>query len=213
MKRPTVVRCGNEQCCFKLQKRVRCRDKAMRTNLLTFVLVAAVFSSVPGGQAKEVSLPQSEISRLALIVALLDYPIEQIQVYSLLGLPKEIQPAWGSNLGLASEQRGAVWYWPLSELEDGAVFCLRAFYSPDTMETTGRIPLITAMEVVYRDTNGRFLPMGPRSFPPRLIPHLKLMMKESSLSPRAVTEPANLRKCYEAIAADIQKDREARMRH
>jgi len=119
--------------------------------LLTFVFIVTLFVRVQAAES-EALVSQAEVKRLTIAAALLDYPIEQSKVRDALGIPKGVEPSFGSRENEGAK-RGSYWHWPLRRGPDGSSFALKVYYSDDTKETTGRNPLITAMEVVYRAAN------------------------------------------------------------
>lgn len=93
----------------------------------------------------------AEVRRLKVAVALLDYPVEQNKVRDALGIPAEVTHSFGSE----DWKRGTYWIWPLYRLGDGSsYYALKVFYSSNTKETTGRTPLITAIEVIFFSIDG-----------------------------------------------------------
>ncbi len=136
------------------------------------------------------------------MVALLDYPVEQSAVHGLLGLSDSIQPGLGGP-----SPRGTFFRWPLREVN-----CeLKVFYSDDNMRDTGRNPLITCIEVVYRSrATGNFI-ADPNEYPLSIAPRLKAKLKASGLSLLEFTEYENLQKYYKEVEGEMRAERNARL--
>jgi len=158
---------------------------------------------------EELLASETEVKRLVLIAALLDYPIEQNRIHSLLGIPDELKPAWGAG-GVMGDTRGMAMFWPLYKLPDGSSYALKVFYSHDTEKTTGRIPLITSIEVVYLSRAIGHFVADPHEFPLTIAPQLRTLLKNSGLSPREFTEPGNLRWCVVRVMDDMMAARKAK---
>jgi hypothetical protein len=169
--------------------------------LLTFIFALACLSSGKAAEP-EARLSEDEIRRLTIAAALLDYPIEQSKIHDALGIPKEVEPSMGTSEDDGAK-RGSYWLWPLRDTADGGSFALKVFYSADTKETTGRYPLITGIDVVYRTNAGSFV-ADPNNFPLLQVARLKLMMKRDGLTPKQITEPQTLHKYW----AEANRDRE-----
>lgn len=167
------------------------------------VLIASIFiaTCILAGKAAKAQVSPEEVKRLTIATALLDYPIEQSKVRDALGIPKGVEPSWGSNEseGLG---RGTYWLWPLLRKSDGSYFALKAYYSNDTKETTGRHPLITAIEVVYCAGNAGYFVADPNEYPLLQVSRLKAMMKRDGLTPKEITDPHTLPKYWNAAVQD-----------
>jgi hypothetical protein len=148
---------------------------------------------------------QAEVKRLTIAAALLDYPIEQSKVRDALGIPKGVEPSLGSRENEGA-RRGSYWLWTLLRAPDGSYFATKAFYSDDTKRTTGRHPLITAIEIVFYAANAGYFIADPNGYPLLQISRLKALMKRDGLTPKEITDPHNLPK-YWTEALQVQ-DRE-----
>ena len=175
----------------------------MRT-LLAFVFVVTCL--LRGRAAEpEALVSQDEVKRLTIAAALLDYPIEQGKIYDALGIPKGLEPSMGSGENEGAK-RGTYWLWPLLRAADGSSFALKVFYSNDTKETTGRYPLITAIEVVYRAANAGSFVADPNEYPLLQVSRLKAMMKRDGLTPKEITDPLTLRKYWDEATRDRSQE-------
>lgn len=175
----------------------------MKTLLTSFFFVTCLLS----GKAAEPEalVSQDEVRRLTIAVALLDYPIEQSNVRDALGIPKGVEPSWGSGESEGAK-RGTYWVWPLLRATDGSYFALKAFYSDDTKKTTGRYPLITAIEVVYCAANAGSFVADPNDFPLLQVSRLKTMMKRDGLTPKEITDPHTLPKYWNEAVRDRSQE-------
>jgi len=175
----------------------------MRT-LIAFVFIVTCLLSGKAAEP-EALVSQEEVKRITIAAALLDYPIEQSKVRDALGLPKGVEPSLGSveNEGA---KRGTYWLWPLLRATDGSYFALKAFYSNDTKETTGRYPLITAIEVVYCAANAGYFVADPNEFPLLQVSRLKAMMKRDGLTPKEITDPHTLPKYWNEANRDRSQE-------
>ncbi len=176
------------------------------TCLLLFVLFVCIWRNA---WAAEPVLPLSsgEVKRLIVAVALLDYPVEQAPVREALGISDSVKPAWGGGGGTIGDARGSYWIWPIQRFEGGSYYAIKVIYSSDTMETTGRPPLITAMAVIYfSPATGAFV-ADPNDFPLNTILRLKPMLKESGLTIKEFTAPETLRKYLNEVQRADHEER------
>ena len=171
----------------------------MRT-LLSFVLIVTCLLSSNAAEP-EAQVSQDEVKRLTIAAALLDYPIEQSKVREALGIPKGVEPSSGSREDEGAK-RGTYWLWPLLRAADGSRFALKAYYSDDSTRTTGRYPLITAIEVVYCAADAGNFVADPNEFPLLQVSRLKAMMKRDGLTPKEITDPNTLRKYWDEAHLD-----------
>jgi len=172
--------------------------------LLAFVFI---ITGLLSGKAvePEAQVSQDEVKRLTIAAALLDYPIEQTKVRDALGIPKGVEPSMGSGENEGAK-RGSYWLWPLLRSSDGSSYALKVFYSNDTKEKTGRHPLITAIDVVYRAANAGFFVADPNEFPLLQISRLKAMMKRDGLTPKEITDPHTLPKYWNEAIEDRSRE-------
>lgn len=171
----------------------------MRT-FLTFVFIVTCLLS---GKAAEAVAPVSEdeVRRLTLAAALLDYPVDQTKVRDALGIPKGVEPAFGSTEDEGAK-RGIYWLWPLLRATDGSYFALKAYHSADSERTTGRVSLITAIEVVYCAANAGDFVADPNGWPLLQVSRLKVMMKRDGLTPKEITAPHTIQKYWDEANQD-----------
>jgi hypothetical protein len=170
----------------------------------TLLALVVVLTGLSGGKAAEpeARVSRAEVKRLTIATALLDYPIEQNKIRDALGIPKEVEPSIGS-FEKEGAKRGSYWLWPLLRTADDSYFALKAFYSDDTKETTGRYPLITAIQVVYYAANVGYFVADPNEFPLLQVSRLKVLMKRDGLTPKEITDQNTLPKYW----AEANRDR------
>ncbi|HEY4247215.1 MAG TPA: hypothetical protein VGM64_10185 [Lacunisphaera sp.] len=172
--------------------------------LLAFGFVLGCLSVSKAAEPKT-QVSRDEVRRLTIAVALLDYPIEQSKVRDAVGIPNGVDLSWGSSENEGSK-RGSYWYWPLLNTPDGSSFALKVFYSADSKKTTGRYPLITAIEVVYQVENVGSFVADPNDYPLLNVSRLKVMMKRDGLTPKEITDPQTLGKYWEETLRDRENE-------
>jgi hypothetical protein len=175
----------------------------MRTFLASVLFATCLLTTKAAEPVAQVS--QEEVKRLTIAAALLDYPIEQNELRDALGIPKGVEPSWGSSENEGAK-RGSYWLWPLLRSTDGSYFALKAYYSNDSKQKTGRYPLITAIEVVYCAANAGYFVADPNEYPLLLVSRLKALMKRDGLTPKEITDPQTLPKYWNEVAQDRFED-------
>ncbi len=169
---------------------------------LLFVLfglgAGSILTAGPG-----LDLPPAEIKRLALAVALVDYPVDQVAFRNLIGL--SAQPDGGMS-GYVSDPRGMFELWDLAHLPDGSRYRLKANHTSDSMQTTGRYPEVSNAEVILDVPSvGQFV-ADPHELPLLLASRYKAKMKRDGLTPRQFTEWKTYRRYHEEIMEEISAE-------
>ena len=174
--------------------------------ILTGLLGVTALATEPS-----VSVSPAEVGRLALAAALLDYPVEQVRLRDALGIPAGVHSTGG---GYENEgaRKGAYDLWPLTQDAAGGRYSLKTYYSGDTMETTGRYPLIITVEVVYSANYVGSFVADPNQYPLLMAPRLKVLMKRDGLTPKEITEPKTLRKYWDEAIRDQANEFSARQK-
>jgi hypothetical protein len=167
-------------------------NAALSRLLVLFVCICgALFPAEP-----RPNVPPAEIGRLILATALLEYPIEQNKLHEALGLSSNLRSSGGS---WDYKKQASCLIWPLAETAEGGTYVMHTFLSNDTMETTGRYPLITGAVVVYSVSGvGTFMP-DPGEHPLNRVERLRPMLRASGLSVGEFTAPAVFRKYLRAV--------------
>jgi len=142
------------------------------------------------------SLSLSEIGRLVLATGLVDYPIEQHKFREAIGIPEHMKSSISTD---DRNGRGAYLLWHLAERADGDSYEMRAYYSRDTMETTGRYPLIIGAEIAYFGSRVGYFVADPNQYPLRRAERLKPLLRASGLSVAEFTSPEVLQKYWKQV--------------
>jgi hypothetical protein len=152
----------------------------------------------------EADLSFSEIHRLSVAVALVDYPIAQGKFRSEIGLPDSVRPSFGhASAGLPTFH-----FFPLKTLADESYYALRIVFSDERAPTADEIKIMS-MEIVFvpHDWLPHFV-VDPDDGYRSDIKRLKELMKKSGLSVKEFTSRERLPEFY--LLAGKERLEEAR---
>lgn len=153
----------------------------------------------------------SEVRRLMVAVALLDYPIARDKIDDAIGIPPGVHETFGRG-GMMRDPRGdESWIWPLVYAPGGGEYALKSI-NRWVESPNGRYNSIVAMNVVFSGPMGGWFVPDPNEFPLSIVPQLKKMMKERNLTPREFTAEDELPKHFEEVSMAMIREMRARER-
>lgn len=172
-----------------------------KATLALLVWIPAVLVSQEAGRYS-----QEEVRRLAMAIALVDYPVTQAQFRMLTGFDEPYR-RWSLSSRNTGEARDVLW-WHLASDTSGGSYRLRATLGPAHSETD-RAPTITAASICYQSDGFGLYVLDRDEYPLSIIPYLKATLKESGLTiPEFVSRPNRTRFIDEATIRSRHDERQ-----
>jgi hypothetical protein len=151
--------------------------------VIRFVLLVAigVFVLPQIHCGDEILCSAADIERLALSIALTDFPIEQGKIADLVGTPRYSPMKWGSHSGDGPDYQMSALTDPKSAT---GFYALRFVYKEyDSLPPAAKIEVISA-EIIFITPNQMcFVYEQDRAWA-KMLPDLKTKMKKMGLKPR-----------------------------
>jgi hypothetical protein len=124
---------------------------------------------------------QSEIKRLALAIALTDFPVPQGKLRDIVGLPQHAPPLWGSSY----DEGSSFWIAALTAPEAASgYYALRIVYRDYAVPPKPEEGDVLGLEVLFVAPNGMIFVGEHREIVRKMLPELKDQMKKKGLKPR-----------------------------
>lgn len=133
---------------------------------------------------------EKDIRNLTLAAALIEYPIEQSEVSSLMDLPDSVQRSIGSS----GDPRGHSFYWPLIQYADGRQYYLTTILG--NPNNRGIPAEVIAIDVVYRKPGVGEWVLNPHGVLLRKVGFFRAKMKELGMRPGEFSTEENIRKFW-----------------